>query len=183
MTIEGERRARGSEVVEWWLVTRDGIARVRDAALAGRPLPDSIAARARGKPIEPWFAAQLDEADVLGCFALLAEVEAVFMRDYRSRTDARRRDELSRALLSLRRSHEARRQRVVLDPDILECWATSRPSFKKPVGFVRGLFKYRHWIAHGRYWTPQLAFRRPPPPDQLEADLQKELSRLGLEWR
>jgi hypothetical protein len=27
------------------------------------------------------------------------------------------------------------------------------------IGELRGAFRFRHWLAHGRYWTPKLGRR------------------------
>ncbi len=38
--------------------------------------------------------------------------------------------------------------------DILEAWSGRDNPTKQLVGDIRGSLKYRHWLAHGRYWPP-----------------------------
>ena len=51
--------------------------------------------------------------------------------------------------------HHDRRTRVSLEGDILKVW---RQAPNVPTSMITALtdaFKYRHWLAHGRYWTPK----------------------------
>ena len=43
-----------------------------------------------------------------------------------------------------------------LDEDIFETWRQKQTSSRGLIGDLRGAFKFRHWIAHGRYWEPKL---------------------------
>ena len=39
--------------------------------------------------------------------------------------------------------------------DILDSWKSERPSYKNFCGQLKEVLKYRHWLAHGRYWVPK----------------------------
>jgi len=39
--------------------------------------------------------------------------------------------------------------------DILEGWKRYTSASSSLIGDLRGAFKFRHWLAHGRYWTPR----------------------------
>jgi hypothetical protein len=45
---------------------------------------------------------------------------------------------------------------VRLDEDILEGWKMHGTAPARLIGQVRGAFRFRHWLAHGRYWLPKL---------------------------
>ena len=44
-------------------------------------------------------------------------------------------------------------EKVSLESDILEKWKSESAVSSKLIDDVRKSFKYRHWLAHGRYWT------------------------------
>jgi hypothetical protein len=46
-----------------------------------------------------------------------------------------------------------------LEDDIFSIWAAQSGSSKALVSELRGAFKFRHWLAHGRYWIPKLGRR------------------------
>ena len=36
--------------------------------------------------------------------------------------------------------------------DIINCWCNRYSIDKRTFSVMKGLFRYRHWLAHGRYW-------------------------------
>ena len=83
---------------------------------------------------------------------LFGALEAAFRIDFLQRCYRRERGDVSRAFRELYRSKGTR---VALEGDILEVW---RRDSSVPTGVVAELidaFKYRHWLAHGRYWNPR----------------------------
>lgn len=106
---------------------------------------------------------RLDEVDMTSSLAVLAAVEAAFRIDYEYRCEERKKGAISQAFREL---YKDRQRRVALD-DILDVWAeksfedwaenSSRP--RSLIGELRGAFNFRHWLAHGRYWTPKLGRR------------------------
>jgi len=59
-----------------------------------------------------------------------------------------------------REVHKNRKSAVRLDEDILEGWKRHEPLVSSAlIGELRGAFKFRHWLAHGRYWVPKLGRR------------------------
>lgn len=88
-----------------------------------------------------------------GSLALLAAVEAAYRVDYLERVYGRRKDSLSRAF---RQWHQRYGNKLRLDEDILGLWLTHTNIAPTFVGMLRGALKYRHWLAHGRYWVPKL---------------------------
>ena len=84
---------------------------------------------------------------------VLASIEASFRVDYLQRNYAKKRDDLSRAFRDLYREKQ---QRASLTDDILEAWRRHSNVGPKLVGDIRSAFRYRDWLAHGRYWVAKL---------------------------
>ncbi len=43
-----------------------------------------------------------------------------------------------------------------LEDEILNSWKCCSSASDKLIGDLKGAFKFRHWLAHGRYWEPKL---------------------------
>jgi hypothetical protein len=80
-------------------------------------------------------------------------LEAAFRVDYECRCQRKMKDDLSRAFRAIYRS---RKTSVSLDEDIFEAWGQNSTESRQLIGELRGAFKFRHWLAHGRYWKPKL---------------------------
>lgn len=96
---------------------------------------------------------RLREARTASSLTLLAAIEASFRLDYRQRNSSRKRDDLSRAFRTL---YKQRENRVSFSDEILQGWLDHSDVKPALVRDIRAAFKYRHWLAHGRYWTPKL---------------------------
>jgi hypothetical protein len=96
---------------------------------------------------------RLDESELRSAFALLTSLEASFRIDFDSRCRQRLKDDLS---IFFREVEKTRGDRVRLDEDILEGWKRYTSAETILINQLRGAFNFRHWLAHGRYWTPKL---------------------------
>jgi hypothetical protein len=96
---------------------------------------------------------RLEETELRSAFVILTIVEAAFRLDYKYRCEKKLEDDLSRAFRAI---HRSRKNGVRLDEDIFETWRQKQTSSRGLIGDLRGAFKFRHWIAHGRYWEPKL---------------------------
>ena len=94
-----------------------------------------------------------EENEHLVALNLLASVEAAFRVDYLQRCYRRKKDPLS---LALRTIHDAKGNYASLEDDIFTAWKENTSSPNSIVSDLKGAFKYRHWLAHGRYWEPKL---------------------------
>lgn len=99
---------------------------------------------------------RLNEADLTSSLAVLASVEAAFRIDYLQRCYRRGKDPLSRAFRNI---YKSKKQQASLEDEIFGAWADNFFSFQSLIGELRGAFRFRHWLAHGRYWTPKLGRR------------------------
>jgi len=97
--------------------------------------------------------ATLHEARAASAMTLLASIEASFRVDYLQRYYGKKRDNLSRAFRDL---YKEKQQRVSLTEDILRRWREHSDVTALLVGDIRSAFRYRDWLAHGRYWVAKL---------------------------
>lgn len=95
---------------------------------------------------------RLGENDRSSIFKILSSLEATFRIDYLQRCYLRKKDALSRAF---REIHRRQGHRVRLEDEILSEWRDKTFVSPNLIGDIRGAFKYRHWLAHGRYWIPK----------------------------
>lgn len=102
---------------------------------------------------------RLDEADLTSSLTILASIEAAFRIDYLQRCYGRKKDAVSRAL---RKIYKAKQHNAALEEDIFQAfqaWVENSSGTRSIIGDLRGAFRFRHWLAHGRYWTPKLGRR------------------------
>jgi ribosomal protein S26 len=99
------------------------------------------------------LAERLREYETATCLSILSSIEASLRVDYLQRRYKKKRDPVSRAFRNL---YRAKQSRANLEDEILEVWATYSPVPRTLISDLRSAFKYRHWLAHGRYWVPKL---------------------------
>ena len=97
--------------------------------------------------------AALDEQGAESSLSLLAAIEAAFRVDYIERDRVRHRDPLSREMRSLFR---AKGRFAHLTDDIMQAWRDHSTVPNALLNDIRDAFALRHWLAHGRYWSPRL---------------------------
>ncbi len=99
---------------------------------------------------------RLEEEGRSVALSILAALEAVFRIDYLQRVYTKKKDDLSRAFREL---YKDKGSHVSLEEEILDAWVKYSDVRNVLIGDLRGAFKYRHWLAHGRYWKPKLGQR------------------------
>jgi hypothetical protein len=102
------------------------------------------------------LADRLDEAALTSSLTVLASLEAAFRIDYLQRCYRREKDPLSRAF---RNVYKTKQQHASLEDEIFEVWADNSSGTRSIIGDLRAVFKFRHWLAHGRYWMPKMGRR------------------------
>ena len=95
----------------------------------------------------------LDEHARSTSMSILAALEATFSIDFLQRCYKRQRDPLSRAF---REVHQKKGPRVPPLTDIFSKWQLHKNVSKSVIADLKRAFRYRHWLAHGRYWTPKI---------------------------
>jgi hypothetical protein len=94
----------------------------------------------------------LVELSFTSSLSVLSSVEAAIRLDYLRRVYGRWRDPLSRSMKEL---HKDKENRARLEDDLIGLWRDHTDVSVGLLGALVGAFKYRHWLAHGRYWTPK----------------------------
>ena len=94
---------------------------------------------------------RIEESETRSALVLLTRLEASFKVDFDIRCKKRKKDPLSR---HLREVEKKRKERPHLVVDILEGWKVHHTELSGAIGELRGAFKVRHWLAHGRYRVP-----------------------------
>jgi len=100
-----------------------------------------------------YFSEQKSELENLVSLNIMASVEATIRIDYLNRVYTRKKDPVSRCFRDL---HKEKGVKASLENDILKIWKQEQPSCKKAIDNFQQTLKLRHWLAHGRYWTPKL---------------------------
>jgi len=113
--------------------------------------PDFVARFASDLPSEvaKKLAQRIDETDMRSALVVMARIEAAFRLDYKLRCKINKSDDIS---IAFRRLFRTRGTNVRLDEDIWEIWRQCDTSKKTLIGQLRGVFHFRHWLAHGRFW-------------------------------
>ncbi len=102
--------------------------------------------------LEQYFDEKFDELECQTSLVILSSVEAKFRMDYLQRVYKRYRDDLSREFRIL---YNTKLNKASLEDEILEIWKKYCPSYKIVVSDYKGALKFRHWLAHDRYWIPK----------------------------
>ena len=100
--------------------------------------------------------ARVLESDARSALMVLTGLEAHFRTDFYVRCRRRTKDDLSRHFRAIERR---RGEQVRLDEDILEGWKRHAGASATLISQLRSAFRYRHWLAHGRYWRPKLGHK------------------------
>lgn len=104
------------------------------------------------KEVSTEFHARIDELERTSSLTLLSSLEAKLRIDYLKRCYQKAKDDLSK---DFRTIYKQKSHRASLEEDILETWKKHYPENKLLISELLGALKYRHWLAHGRYWTPK----------------------------
>jgi hypothetical protein len=93
---------------------------------------------------------QLTEVEKYTSFDIMASIEAMFIIDYHRRCEEKLKDDVSRDFRAIYKKVE-KKGRVEFKEHILDIWIKYNPN-NELLKELNTIFKYRHWIAHGRYW-------------------------------
>lgn len=94
---------------------------------------------------------RIEETDFRSSLVALARMEATLRLDYQCRCKGKRADGVS---IAFRKWHKTWGDHARLD-DIFAIWSNHHNyPMKMMIGEVRAMFRFRHWLAHGRHWNP-----------------------------
>ena len=92
----------------------------------------------------------LSEVEKDACLNLLASIEAIFRLDYAIRCEEKDKADISRKFRLLFAQNQ---YWIPLEEGIFDEWKKVSGIKPTTISNLKGVFKYRHWLAHGRYWT------------------------------
>lgn len=105
--------------------------------------------------VDAQAALTIQESEQLATMALFAAVEAGLQIDYQNRI--RRRVKKGKVLRQLyKKINEATTRKKLQAPAVellLDSWKQVHPQIAQLAGDLLAAFRYRHWLAHGRYWV------------------------------
>lgn len=103
-----------------------------------------------GAKVAEELAERIRETDMRSSLVVMARVEAAFRIDYENRCRKKEPDAVS---IEFRKVFKRRGKYARLDEDIWETWRRNvDPSTGQLISQLRSMFKFRHWVAHGRSW-------------------------------
>ena len=91
-----------------------------------------------------------DELEKVFSLDLLSCVEASCRIDYLNRLGKKLKDPVSQAMRALKLSDP---RKASLEDHILSIWQNTGSYRNSYMSEIKRAFKYRHWLAHGRYWV------------------------------
>lgn len=97
---------------------------------------------------------------------LTASFEAEFQTDFHDRVSRKRKDRVSKEFRRILGDQRGRRQgakRATFE-EILDVWAKQQ-GHVRAIGNLKQLIRFRHWLAHGRYWVQKSGLPDPDPFD------------------
>lgn len=91
-----------------------------------------------------------NELNTMVSFNIIASIEAMVRMDFMNRAISRKmKDSLSKDLRKISKSKGAR---ISLIEDIINTTLVHNRKIKIEIDRFKELYKFRHWLAHGRYW-------------------------------
>jgi hypothetical protein len=98
------------------------------------------------------LAGRISETDMRSALVVMARVEAAFRDDYKLRRNAKMSDAISIVFRKIAKKCGDKEPR--LSEDIWETWRqqSDNPQQRMLISKLRSVFKFRHWLAHGRHW-------------------------------
>lgn len=155
MTFTTQRR-RASQLRQWHIETRTALddreLTVLNLISQHLPVPDAVLGMT-DQEVTDYFEDARSELDAAVSLLALAEAEAVLRTDFLSRVQKKAKDLVSRDFRNL---YKSKGRGIRLDEDLLGTWEKRHVGCRAAVSEFRAALKLRHWLAHGRYWTPKL---------------------------
>jgi hypothetical protein len=103
-----------------------------------------------------------DEADQQAAMFLIASAEAEMRINFWEKV-RKGKGNISKKFRNIaKEKHKQKSRNIRLDDEILDVWTDNSPSAKKSVGDFKGALRFRHWLAHGRWWQPKLGQKYDP---------------------
>lgn len=102
--------------------------------------------------LNAYFDESFEELEFMVSFNLLSAVEAHIRMDFHTRIKKKKNKPLVK---EYRKLWEKKGAHIALEGDLLSALKMEYPLHKRAFSDYIGALKFRHWIAHGRYWVPK----------------------------
>lgn len=109
------------------------------------------------KEIQRLSMQRASELELQAIFSLMTSLEALCQLDFHDRIEKRYKDPLSKHF----RASYMQPKRISFESDIINGWETVYPETRRFFQKIKVVLRYRHWLAHGRYWLidkPKISF-------------------------
>jgi hypothetical protein len=159
---QGHQNALFSSLEEIGRYNEDAKASLRhyfNSILEGKIVPESKMHLTEDE-IKGLLDRSLDETDARSSLILLTFIESQFRLHYQGRSKMRKK--IKAELGKKHRLANEKTDRPSLD-DLLDAWKKALPDESRFLDSLKTFFKYRHWMAHGRYFI--LASNKPAHDD------------------
>lgn len=100
--------------------------------------------------VEDELSRHIAEIDLTSALNVMSATEAALRVDYLDRAYRRGKDKLSRAMRDV---YQTKSEKASLEDDIIAAWTATGIMKNQLAGDLKSAYRYRHWLAHGRYWT------------------------------
>jgi hypothetical protein len=101
--------------------------------------------------VNRYFDNSEDELERLVCLDLISATEAFLRIDFNNRVEKKDKSDIGKIFRLL---NKKKGNKISLEEEIIESWKVTTGDII--FSNFLGLLKYRHWLAHGRYWTAKL---------------------------
>jgi hypothetical protein len=100
--------------------------------------------------LNDYFDNSFEELEHLVALDLISATEGILRADFFTKVFEKDKSNLGRAFRDI---YKQKGKKVSLEEDIIENWKNHVVHSKSDFSSLIGLLHYRHWLAHGRYWT------------------------------
>ncbi len=110
--------------------------------------------------ISAYFSNMVQELEYATTLKLLTCSEAALRIDFHDRRiKGKKIDKIAKYFKEIykQRKKENKSKNIRLEKDILDIWQENPNVNNKGIDDYKRVLKYRHWLAHGRAWSPKLA--------------------------
>ncbi|MBS1515533.1 MAG: hypothetical protein JSS63_10890 [Bacteroidetes bacterium] len=150
---------------DWYRITIEGIFNLkkelkRNQTLLSDPKFTSLKYMT-SEEFENYFYNLIFQIEILTTFNIIAATEGKIKEDFNLKlkksisnniTDQYK--ELKRKIINRYRCSEENFMRYLNIDEVVDIWKTVQTGLVHDVGYVKGMFNFRNWVAHGRFWDP-----------------------------
>ncbi len=158
VSLSGEEKSIET-IAEWYEDQKEAIRDLRTKVLTAITNPGAVTGintkfvTFTADEIIEYFNDNEIELEHLVCFDLISAAEARLRVDFYKKVYNKSKSKTGEAF---RESYKLKQNKISLEEDIIETWKAVSASNKKFFSEFLGLLNYRHWLAHGRYWSKKL---------------------------